>query len=154
MSRRMNLDNKDINQMTNEILKELFHQIMTIQQKFVEDSSNLRLSRTEIHIIEIVGDCPDSILTDIANKLYITKATVSVSINRLIEKGLLGRVPLENDKRKYRLVLTQDGKLCHDTHQKFHDKMIEAVTKDFNLNERKELVRALKQMLQFFKEYY
>ena len=38
------MNNNEINQMSNEILKELFHQIMTIQEKFVEDSSNLTIS--------------------------------------------------------------------------------------------------------------
>lgn len=148
------MDNIEINKMTNEILKELFHQIMIIQEKFVEDSSNIKLSRTEIHIIEIVGDDPKSILTDIASKLYITKATASVSIGRLVEKGLVNRIPLENDKRKHALVLSADGLLCYNSHATFHNELIEALTNDFNLNEKKELARGLKQMLEFFKEHY
>jgi len=148
------LDNKEINQMTNEILKELFYQIMTIQEKFVEKSSNIKLSRTEIHIIEIIGDKPNSILTDIANRLYVTKATASVSINRLVEKGLVKRQPLETDKRKYGLVLTDEGEECYSAHGAFHEKLINALTNEFKLNEREELVKGLKQMLEFFKEFY
>jgi len=148
------LNNNEINQMTNEILKELFHQIMNIQEKFVENSSNIKLSRTEIHIIEIVGECPGSILTDIASKMYITKATTSVSINRLVEKGLLKRMPLENDKRKHGLFLTDEGLKCFNSHAMFHNQLIEALTKDFKLNEREELLKGLKQMLDFFKEFY
>ena len=149
-----NLNNNEINQMSNEILKELFHQIMTIQEKFVEDSSNLRLSRTEIHVVEIVGDKPGIILTDIANLMYITKATTSVSVNRLVEKGLLKRMPAEDDRRKYRLILTDEGKKCYDAHGEFHKQLVEALTNDFKLNEKQELVKGLKQMLEFFKEYY
>ncbi len=148
------MNNTEINQMSNEILKELFHQIMTIQEKFVEDSSDLRLSRTEIHIIEIVGDSPGIILTDIANLMYITKATASVSVNRLVDKGLLERVPEKNDKRKHGLVLTGEGHKCYDAHSVFHNRLIEALMKDFKLNEKEELVKALKQMLEFFKEFY
>lgn len=149
-----NLNSTEINQMTNEILKELFHQIMNIQEKFVDSSSDIKLSRTEIHIIEIIGDCPGSILTDIASKMYITKATASVSINRLIAKGLLKRMQLENDKRKQGLALTDEGRKCYDAHGEFHNQLIEALTRDFNLNERQELVKGLKQMLDFFKEFY
>ena len=148
------MNNQEINQMSNEILKDLFYHIMTIQEKFVEKSSNIKLSRTEIHIIEIIGDIPGSILTDIANKLYVTKATASVSINRLVEKGLVERRPLESDKRKQGLVLTQDGKDCYNAHGAFHKQLIEALTKDFKLNEKQELVKGLKQMLEFFKEFY
>lgn len=140
--------------MTNEILKELFHQIMNIQEKFVEKSSDLKLSRTEIHIIEIIGDTPSSILTDIASKLYITKATASVSINRLVEKGLVERRPLEGDKRKQGLVLTQEGIRSYDAHATFHNQLIDALTKDFKLHEKEELLRGLQQMLDFFKEFY
>ena len=148
------MNNIEINQMTNEILKELFHQIMNIQEKFVENSSNLKLSRTEIHIIEIVGENTGAILTDIASMMYITKATASVSINRLVEKGLIERMLRENDKRKHGLILTGEGKRCYDAHSDFHKQLIEALTKDFKLNEKQELVKGLKQMLDFFKEFY
>jgi len=148
------LNNTEITQMSNEILKELFHQIMTIQEKFVENSSNLKLSRTEIHVIEIVGDNPGIILTDIAGMMYITKATASVSVNRLVEKGLLKRMPSDMDKRKYGLALTDEGRKCYDAHGEFHKQLLEALTNDFKLNEKQELVKGLRQMLDFFKEYY
>lgn len=148
------VDNQEINQMTNEILKDLFYQIMTIQEKFVNKSSNIKLSRTEIHIIEIIGDIPNSILTDIANKLYITKATASVSINRLIKKGLVMRMPLDNDKRKHGLILTDQGSECYDSHAVFHKQLVDSLTNDFNLNEKQELLKGLRQMLEFFKEFY
>ncbi|MEX1376976.1 MAG: MarR family transcriptional regulator [Eubacteriales bacterium] len=148
------MNNIEINQMSNEILKELFHQIMNIQERFVENSSDIKLSRTEIHILEIVGDEPGSILTDIANKLYITKATVSVSVNGLVKKELLKRMHLENDKRKQGLFLTDEGKKCYSSHAQFHNQLIEALMNDFKLNEKEELVKGLKQMLDFFKEFY
>jgi len=148
------VNNQEINQMTNEILKDLFYQIMTIQEKFINKSSNIKLSRTEIHIIEIIGDYPNCILTDIAGKIYITKATASVSINRLVEKGLVKRLPLENDKRKHGLILTGEGKECYEAHGVFHQQLIDSLTNDFNLNEKEELLKGLKQMLEFFKEFY
>lgn len=148
------MNNQEINKMTNEILKELFHKIMTIQEKFVDNSANIKLSRTEIHAIEIVGDSPGSILTDIAGKLYITKATASVSINRLVEKGFVKRLSLANDKRKHGLVLTDEGVKCYDAHAEFHEQLIDALTDDFKLNEKEELLKGLKQMLEFFKEFY
>lgn len=148
------MDNNKVNELINEILKDLFHQIMTIQERFVEKSSNIRLSRTEMHIIEIVGDNANLILTEVANKMYITKATASVCVERLVKKGYIIKVPLEKDKRKQGLILSQDGQNCNRIHEDFHEKMVEAITKDFGIEEKKDLVKSLNQLLTFFKEYY
>lgn len=47
---------------------------------------------------------------DLAHKLGVTEATLSVRIKRLLESGLVERVVDENDKRVYYIVLSAKGK--------------------------------------------
>ena len=47
---------------------------------------------------------------DLAHRLGVTEATLSVRIKRLLENGLIERVVDENDKRVYHIVLSSKGK--------------------------------------------
>lgn len=46
---------------------------------------------------------------DIAKKLYITEATLSVRMKRLVDSGWVAKNAHSKDKRKYQIVLTSKG---------------------------------------------
>lgn len=70
------------------------------------------LSPVQIRILLFVSqkDMPHVTFTDIAKNFLLTKATVSESIKRLIEKKYLKKIISKSDKRSYYLVLTKKGK--------------------------------------------
>ena len=94
------MTDQEIELLLNQALKDMFYSVLRLQERSVSKLANGNLSRTEMHALEIVQDIPDATLTQISDILGITKATVSVSVNRLVEKGYLIKTRAEDDKRK------------------------------------------------------
>ncbi len=144
------MDEREIKKLLNQVLKDLFYKILRLQERNVSQSSGSAVSRTEMHILEAVQDEPDATLTHIADTMGITKPTVSVSVARLTEKGLLKKAVSEKDKRKSILKLTEAGEICCHKHRQFHDMMIEGLVRDFKIEEYPYVLKSLQALLDFF----
>lgn len=137
----------------NHFLKDIFFRVLDIQAKNVSIATEKRLSRTEMHAIEIIKDYDTPILTTVAERLRVSKATASVSIDRLVKKGFVSKKLFSEDKRKFSLALTDIGELCYQQHKAFHEKMVESVLTDFKLDEYPELMRGLENLATFFNSF-
>jgi DNA-binding MarR family transcriptional regulator len=148
------MDQTHVEKVLNQVLKDLFYKILRIQEKDVASASNSNLSRTEMHVLEIIEDVPDVTLTQIAEMLGVTKATASVTVARLEKKRYLQKVRLDADKRKSLLKLTKDGLFCHEKHRQFHEQMVQRVLMDFKIEEYPTVIKSLEALLQFFNDTY
>ena len=144
------MEQKDTKDILNEILKDLFYKILKIQVKSVAKATGGALSRTEMHMLECIDDNPDIILTDIAQKLGITKATASFSVRTLEKNVYIEKKQSYSDRRKISLVLTQSGKLSCEKHAKFHDMMVKSILSEFEIDEYPEVLKSLQALLSFF----
>ena len=140
----------EIERLLNAALKDMFYSVMRLQEQSVSKLANGSLSRTEMHALEIVQDIPEATLTQISDILGVTKATVSVSVNRLVEKGFLVKTASENDRRKSILKLTESGELMCKKHKQFHDMLIQAVLRDFHVSEYPEVLKSMQALVNFF----
>ena len=147
------METEKIRELLNEYLKNIFFRVLDIQAKQVSLASNKRLSRTELHSIEVIKDVPQPILTDVADKLQISKATASVCIDRLVKKGFVDKHISTEDKRKYSLGLTAVGEETYQQHKKFHDDMVDALVKNFEIEKYPDLLEGLKNLSDFFNSY-
>ena len=144
------MTDQEIELLLNQALKDMFYSVLRLQEKSVSKLANGNLSRTEMHALEIVQDIPDATLTQIADVLGITKATVSVSVNRLVEKGFLVKTRAEDDKRKSILKLTYEGEAMCKKHTQFHDMLIQAVIRDFQVAQYPEVLQSMQALVNFF----
>ena len=137
--------------LVNTILKDLFHEIMSIQERNVSRASKGKLSRTEMHMLETLGEGKANILSDVARVLNITAATASVSMARLVNKGFVERKLIKGDRRKYYLELTDLGRSCYLNHKRFHEELVASVIDEFEIEKFPDLLRALSSMNDFFR---
>lgn len=144
------MNEQEIRTLLNHVLKDLFYKILRLQEKSVSQLSGNVISRTEMHILEVVQDGQDVTLTRIADVMGVTKATVSVSVTRLSEKGYLCKGASDGDKRKNILKLTAAGEECCHKHRLFHEMMIESLVKDFKIEEYPVVLKSLQALLEFF----
>ena len=144
------MTDQEIELLLNQALKDMFYSVLRLQERSVSQLANGNLSRTEMHALEIVQDIPDATLTQIADILGITKATVSVSVNRLVEKGYLIKTRAEDDKRKSILQLTDEGEAMCKKHTQFHDMLIHAVMRDFQVAQYPEVLASMQALVNFF----
>lgn len=144
------MTDQEIELLLNAALKDMFYSVLRLQEQSVSKLANGSLSRTEMHAMEIVQDIPEATLTQIAEILGITKATVSVSVSRLVEKGYLEKTRSESDGRKSILRLTEEGETMCKKHKQFHDMLIGSVMREFNVSQYPEVLKSLQALVNFF----
>jgi DNA-binding MarR family transcriptional regulator len=83
---------------------------------------------------------------DLANKLNITPASVSVIVNQMESEGLLIRIPDEKDGRKFNLLLTEKGQSLVSKVRNSWSKIQEEITNGFHESEKATLLRLLQKV--------
>lgn len=137
----------------NEVLVELFNDILTIEKGVIKNSPYNDLSVTEIHVLEAVGRTSRT-MTDIATHLGITVGTLTTSINRLVKKGYVIRYRSKDDRRFVEIELTERGRLAYDVHESFHKNMVEAMIEKLSDEDNEILISSLQRLSKFFMDNY
>jgi DNA-binding MarR family transcriptional regulator len=83
---------------------------------------------------------------NLANKLNITSASVSVIVNQMESEGLLIRIADEKDGRKFNLLLTEKGQSLVSKVRGLWFKIQDEITKGFNENEKTNLCLLLQKV--------
>ena len=75
----------------NELLVDLFNYILLIEEKNLRDQG-VKLSMTEVHILEAIEKSESNMMSAIAKRLMVTQGTLTVSTSKLVKKGYVERV--------------------------------------------------------------
>lgn len=67
------------------------------------------ISGAQLFALQQIADHPDASVNDIAARTFTHQSSVSVVIQRLVEAGLVVKMPSEHDRRRMRLALTAKG---------------------------------------------
>lgn len=137
----------------NELLVELFNEILTIEKAALQDSAFKDLSITEMHVIEAIG-LGSRTMTDVADQIGITVGTLTTSINRLVKKEYVTRKRSEEDRRYVEIELTHKGKLAHRVHEAFHQLMVKNMIEGLSNEDNEVLIKSLTRLSDFFREKY
>lgn len=135
----------------NEVLVKLYNDIMAIEEKAVITEEFKDISNNDMHIIEAIGmDTPKNMST-IAASLSVTVGTLTIAINNLVKKGYVLRNRSQKDRRVVFISLSEKGIKAYKHHATFHEEMIRAVIKDFSDEEVELVVKALSNLVTFFR---
>lgn len=138
----------------NELLVDLFNNILRIEEKALHDGETKDLSVTEMHTLEAIGTSGERSMSEVAKKLNITVGTLTIAINKLIGKGYVVRRRIEEDKRVVLVGLTEKGLNANKIHERFHDEMVKATIDQLSEKEEEILIGSLSKLSEFFKEKY
>lgn len=138
----------------NDIIVELFKNILTIEERALRRRGIKELSMSEIHVIEAIDVGEGKMMSEIAEILDITMGTMTSAINKLEQKGYVKRTKDPRDKRIVIASLTRKGNLVHKIHKNFHEEMIDHIMVDLDVDKDEHLITALRNINNFFlKEY-
>ena len=113
-----------------------------------KEQYNLKdLTITQMHYLETIHELENPNLTELAIALKLTKPTVTVLIDRLIEKDLVYRTKSDDDQRSSHLHLTEKGKLINHMHGYAHRRIMEEIEKKINQEEIVHLVGLLEKIM-------
>ena len=143
----------DTYQTLNDVLVNLFRDIMDLEQKAIITDEFKDISNNDMHIIDAIGEDGCKSMSTVAKALSVTVGTLTIAINSLVKKGYVSRERSEEDRRVVLLSLSEKGKRAFLHHKKFHDAMIRKVLEGLNEQETEVLVKALQNLRGFFYGY-
>ena len=143
---------KKTNRMLNELLVNLFNNVMEAEAKAVITEEFKDISNNDMHIIDAIGIEEPRRMSVIAKKLTVTMGTLTTNMNILEDKGYILRERSKKDKRVVLVSLTDKGRKAFFHHRDFHKHMIRAILKDLNEDEIKILIMCLQNLDDFFNE--
>ncbi len=82
--------------------------------------SGMTFYRGEIHMIQMVGDCPGIYISEMARAFHITRAVVAKTVRKLESRGLVIKTSDHEDKKRLRLFLTEKGSEAYSLHHQYH----------------------------------
>lgn len=80
-----------------------------VTRRLAEELAPYELSPTELAILLFVRDCPDCTAVMIARLVPVDTPSISRSVQRLVQKGMLARRRSGSDRRLVFLRLTSEG---------------------------------------------
>ncbi|ERJ12998.1 NADH dehydrogenase I subunit C-D protein [Haloplasma contractile SSD-17B] len=143
----------DSKQVLNELLVDLFNHILLLEERNLKNNDLKDLSMTEIHVIESIGKSDYKSMSEVAKRLMITVGTLTISVNRLVQKGYVSRQRSEKDRRVVLVDLTEKGQDAFEIHEDFHKKMIEKILKNTKIAEDELLIGSLQNVIEFFDQF-
>jgi len=104
------------------------------------------LTLTQMNYLETISQLHNPNLTELSTELSLTKPTVKVAIDKLIEKDYIYRVKSDEDRRSAHLHLTEKGKLINQMHDEAHKRMVDLIGKNLGKTEIKHLENILEKI--------
>ncbi len=135
----------------NELLVDIFNRILAIEGQELKNRG-IKLSMSEVHVLEAVQNAEEPTMSNIAKKLGITVGSLTTAINTLYQKGYVSRVRDTEDRRKVFVGLLPKANDVMKLHDEFHDDMINSIFEDLKIEEDEILISSLKKLSSYFKK--
>lgn len=119
-----------------------------MEEEAKEQYNFKELTLTQMHYLEMISALVNPNLTELAAAMKLTKPTITVLVDKLIEKELVLKVQSDADRRNTHLHLTERGKLINQMHEYAHRRMAEEIEKKINGEEAVELARLLEKIME------
>ncbi len=135
----------------NELLVDIFNRILAIEGQQLKDKG-IKLSMSEVHVLEAVSKTEEPTMSNIAKKLGITVGSLTTAINTLYQKGYVSRVRDTEDRRKVFVGLLPKADDVMRLHEEFHEEMINSIFEDLKVEEDELLITSLRKLSSYFKK--
>lgn len=132
-------------------LGDLFRQIYRRHRMLVQEYlSQHGLYLGQPRILFTLQDNPETTLTDLASRLNITKESLSVSIKRLSNAGLICRDVDKDDKRRYVLSLSENGETvanaCKEGFDDINERLFDNLSDEEKATQRALFIKMIETM--------
>lgn len=122
-----------------EIIAKLSLEIGRMEEAAKEQFNFNELTLTQMNYLETINNLQNPNLTELAVEMKLTKPTVKVAIDKLIEKDFIYRVKSDEDRRSAHLHLTVKGKVINHMHDFAHKQMAELISEKLDQSELNHL---------------
>lgn len=110
--------------------------------------SEIGLSGAQLFVLQKLGEETMMSVNDLADRTCTHQSSVSVVVQRLVEKGLVRRVPSEEDRRRVELSLTPTGRKLLTRSPTAAQDQILAAMESMAAGNRKQLAQRLGELVE------
>ena len=118
-----------------------------MEEEAKEQYSFKDLTLTQMHYLEMISELENPNLTELATAMKLTKPTITVLVDKLIEKELVYKVKSDADRRSTHLHLTERGKLINQMHEYAHRRIAEQIEKKIVADDSAQLTILLEKIM-------
>lgn len=137
----------------NEVLVNLFRDIMDIEQKAIITEEFQDITNNDMHIIEAIGMNEPKNMSTIAREISVTVGTLTIAMNSLVKKGYVLRERGKEDRRVVYISLTERGRAAYVHHARFHKAMIDSISDELTPEEMELLIKTLTKLNKWFRNW-
>lgn len=131
-------------------LNKLWHFIMVkanykdIESKYTRIQG---LRSNELSILRIISEKENVIIKDVVETLNVPKSTLTSMIDRLEKRNLIIRAISHEDRRSYKLELTQEGIIAQNEHIRFEEEIYGKIISSLDTyDDRENLLKLIRKM--------
>ena len=121
---------KNITEESREVLDDIRRLVQTIRLASSESEKRAGLSAAQLFVLHKLGEEKGLSINDLAERTLTHQSSVSVIVQKLVEKELIKRTRPAHDTRKLELTLTKKGKsIIKKVPHTIQDRLIDALKK-------------------------
>ncbi len=135
-----------MNELT-EIIAKLSSMIGQGEETAKEQFNLSSLTLTQMFYLETINNLNNPNITELAASMKLSKPTVKVAVDKMIERDYVFKVQSDEDRRSAHIHLTEKGQLINQMHDYAHKRIAEYIRSKLNTEEEECLVRVLKKVL-------
>lgn len=129
------------------IISKISHSLGEMEELAKDHFGLQELSLTQMHYLEVMNSLQNPNITELASALQLTKPTVTVALDKLIEKEYLVKVQSDADRRTSHLHLTEKGRSINNVHEYAHRRFAELMTENLEEDELQQLLLLLEKVV-------
>lgn len=130
-----------------EIIAKLSRMMGQMEEAAKEQFNLSSLSLTQMYYLETISALGNPNITELAAIMNLSKPTVKVAVDKLIERDYIFKVQSDEDRRSAHIHLTEKGKLINQMHDYAHKRITESIRSRVNIEEEECLIRVLEKVL-------
>jgi len=119
-----------------------------VLEKAVNQVDVTNLTPQQLHHLQVIVKMKNPSLTELAGELGLTKPTVTVLVDKLVEKGYVKRVKSDRDRRCMHLHIDKKGKKLQDLRKTACQQIAEKISSSLSEAETKALTELLKKIVE------
>ncbi len=101
----------------------LTRKIEEIEADVIENSELTKLSRKQIYYLDIINQMKNPTLGELAEKLGLSKPSITVIVEKLVQSGYIEKVKSDADRRVSHIHLGGKGKKIAQLHDDIHSRI-------------------------------
>ncbi len=129
------------------IISKISHNLGEMEELAKEHFGLQELTLTQMHYLEVINSLQNPNITELASELQLTKPTVTVAIDKLIEKEYVVKVQSDADRRTSHLHLTEKGRRINNMHEYAHQRFAELMEESLEPEEIQQLIKLLDKLV-------